>query len=583
MVEEKNSLLGYLVLTPGEQTRVFCRDMDRKQHVSDYTLGDAQNHACNLGKYLQEMGQKEPYIPIFVETSYDFLRSFFGVLAGKKVCVPIHTTANEATVDYVLRKVRAGCVIVTQPWLYRKLANMSYVREHIHAIFTTPEIIREAVLPCKHIDVMEIFNRSLSPGEAQQYLQDVVAYTKPDDPLQIVFTSGTTGQPKGAILSHKNVVSCVVRAGKHLGIDSEYRTLTFLPLSHVMGQNEVFIGLVNRAIVQIVGRENMLQGLKSLKPNILVSVPRVYQAIHQGIQKKLRNKPLAQKLINTTVNIYTVQKRSPSFPKRMLAAAFSKTIGRILTHKIRENLGKFKLLVTAGASCPEYIYDFYEAIGMPLTNAQGLTEVSGAIIYNEANETLQGSIGYPLPGMQAKIDNDGEILMKGDMVFCGYFDEPESTQNSFTSEGWFRTGDLGKVETIRGKKYLFLEGRKKEIVVLTSGVNVTPGQIEEKLVQNEIIQQAVIVGDGKPRLGALIVPHDEHTRNENLREEVSKIIRQVNTQIETEGNEKIGNFAILPEPFTVENGMLTPTLKMVRPVIFQRYKEIIGRLYSTPA
>jgi long-chain acyl-CoA synthetase len=171
--------------------------------------------------------------------------------------------------------------------------------------------------------------------------------------------------------------------------------------------------------------------------------------------------------------------------------------------------------------------------------------------------------------------------MKGDPVFSGYFEEPEANGSSFTADGWFRTGDLGKLEIIRRRPYLFLEGRKKEIVVLSSGVNIPPVQIEEKLLRHSIIYQAVIVGDGKPRLGALIVPEDEHSQNKNLREEISKIIRQVNAQMDA--SEQIGHFEILPEPFTVENGLLTPTLKMIRPAIFQRYKDVIGRLYGTSA
>lgn len=581
MGEEKNSLLGYLLCTPEERTRVYCREMDRKQNIADYTLEDLQRKAGTLGKFLdreQEMGE---HIPLFLETSYEFLCAFFGVLAAKKVCVPIHTTANDESIGYVLEKIRAKCLVVTQPWLYRKLVGINYVREHIHTILTSAEVIAQKALPSRHIDIGEILKDPIPYEESQRQILDLVATTSPDEVAQIVFTSGTTGQPKGAVLSHRNVISCVVRAGNHLNIHSGYKSLTFLPLSHVMGQNEIFIALVNRAMINVVGRDNLLHGLKTFAPNILVSVPRVYQAIHQGIQRKLRDKPLAQKLIGFNAALQGESKRSRSLPKRLLARLFVKTIGRVLTSKIRQNLGKFNILVTAGASCPEYIYDFYESIGIPLTNAQGLTEVSGAIIYNNPNETHKGSIGYPLPGVEVKIDEDGEIMMKGDPVFKGYFEEPEANATSFAPGGWFRTGDLGRMEMIEGKPYIFLEGRKKEIVVLSSGVNVPPVQIEEKLLQHEIIHQAVIVGDGKPRLGALIVPDNGYCNNENIREEISKIIRQVNAQMDA--SERIGNFEIIPEPFTVENGMLTPTLKMRRPVIFQRYKDLIGQLYNTPA
>ena len=580
MLEEKKSLLGYLLCTPGEKDRVFVREMEENQNVLEYTFQTLINSACNLGQSLQNEEEWGQNIPLLMDTSYDFLRSFFGVLIAKKVCVPIHTTANEETIGFCLKKVQAKCVIVTKPWLYRKLVAVDYVRKHVHTILASPEVIAEKALPSRHINIYDIFAQPQAFEQSQNYISQIVSQAQPDDPLQVVFTSGTTGEPKGAILSHRNVIACVARAANHLKINSDYRTLTFLPLSHVMGQNEVFIALLTRAIVQIVSRDTLLHGLKTFKPNILVSVPRVYQAVHQGIQKKLRSKPIARKLIDFCVNVHTASKRG-FWPKRILCKLFTKTIGHLLTAKVRDGIGKFNLMATAGAACPEHVYDFFEAIGMPLTNAQGLTEVSGAIIYNKPNETLRGSIGYPLPGVEVRIDEDGEILMKGDPVFKGYYEEPEANKNAFTSDGWFRTGDLGRIEQINGKPYVFLVGRKKEIVVLATGENIPPVQIEEKLLRYDLIYQAVLVGDGKPRLGALIVPNNGNYNNPNLRAEISKIIQEVNTQMD--GCGKIGNFEILPEPFTVENGMLTPTMKVKRLAVFERYKNLIGQLYERAA
>jgi long-chain acyl-CoA synthetase len=580
MVEEKNSLLGYLLCTPEEEKRVFVREMDERQNIHDYTFKDLLCSSFSLGRFLQNEGETwGQYVPLFLETSYEFLQTFFATLMAQKVCVPLHSTLNEDTLGFCLRKIQARCIVVTQPWLYRKLVKVDYVHKHIHTIFASPEVIAEKALPSRHINLCEILSQPQTVEDAKEHLSKVLASTKSDDPMQVVFTSGTTGEPKGAMLSHRNVVSCVCRAANHLKIDSGYRTLTFLPLSHVMGQNEVFIALTTRALVQIVSRDNLLHGLKTFKPNILVSVPRVYQAIHQGIQKKLRAKPVARKLVDFCVRVHAKGKRA-AWPQRLLAALFTKTAGRLITHKIRQGLGDFLLTVTAGAACPEHIYDFFEAVGRPLTNAQGLTEVSGAIIYNRPNETLRGSIGYPLPGVEVRIDEDGEILMKGDPVFCGYFEEPEANKLAFTADGFFRTGDMGKMEMLHGKPYIFLEGRKKEIVVLATGENIPPVQIEEKLLQyDHLIYQAVVVGDGKPRLGALIVPNTGQYSNANMRAEIAKVIHEVNKQMDV--NEKIGGFEILPEPLTVENGMLTPTLKVRRLVVFQRYKELIGQLYNT--
>lgn len=576
---EKNNLLGYILCTPQEENRIFCRELDDKRNINEYTYKNLLLSSYNFGKSLDDSDVGE-YIPLFLDTSYDFLRSFFGVLSAQKVCVPLHTIANEDAITHILRKVRAKSIIVTKPCLYKKLAKIEYVQEHIHTIFCSSEVIEQKALPCQHIDLYEIFDQQACVDEARSSLGKVVENSNPDDLMQIVFTSGTTGEPKGAMLSHRNIVSCVVRAGNHLKIDHTFRTLTFLPLSHVMAQNEVFIALTKRALVQVVGRDHLLHGLRNFQPNILVAVPRVYEAVYNGIQRKLRKKDFMRKLLQRCVSTYH-KYREASLIGKLYHGLFVHTIGNVITSKIRKNIGQFKILVTAGAACPQHIYDFFEAIGMPLTNAQGLTEVSGAIVYNDPSKTHKGSIGYPLPGVEAKIAEDGEILFKGDPVFNGYFEEPDLNKLTLREGGWFKTGDLGRKEIINGKEYLFLLGRKKEILVLSSGLNIPPAQIEERILQSgqELIQQAMVVGDGEPRLGALVVPQDDHFNNPNIREEISKIIRRVNMQMDA--SEKIDNFEIIREPFTVENGMLTPTMKIRRPVVFQRYKDVIGQLYST--
>ncbi|WP_372370155.1 long-chain fatty acid--CoA ligase [Candidatus Uabimicrobium sp. HlEnr_7] len=580
-MEEKNNLLGYILCTPQEEDRVCCRELDDQRNINEYTYKNLLLSSYNFGSSLIENEVGE-YIPLFLDTSYDFLRSFFGVLYAQKVCVPLHTIANEDAITHILRKVRAKSIIVTKPCLYKKLTQLDYVQEHIHTIFCSPDVLEQKALPCKHVDIFDIFNKQANVETASTSIQKVVDECNPDDLMQIVFTSGTTGEPKGAMLSHRNIVSCVVRAGNHLQISPTFRTLTFLPLSHVMAQNEVFIALTNRALVQIVGRDHLLYGLSNFQPNILVAVPRVYEAVYNGIQRKLRKKNFMRKLLHRCVDTYH-KYRNASFFGKCYYGLFVHTVGNLVTSKVRKNIGQFKILLTAGAACPQHIYDFFEAIGMPLTNAQGLTEVSGAIVYNEPSKTHKGSIGYPLPGVEAKIAEDGEILFKGDPVFSGYFEEPDLNKLTLREGGWFKTGDLGRKEIINGKEYIFLLGRKKEILVLSSGLNIPPAQIEERILQSgqELIQQAMVVGDGEPRLGALIIPQSDHFNNPNIREEISKIIRRVNMQMDA--SEKINNFEIICEPFTIENGMLTPTMKIRRPVVFQRYKEVIGQLYSTTA
>jgi long-chain acyl-CoA synthetase len=579
MLEEKSNLLSYFLDAPLD--RIFTREMDTNKVIHDYSFGKTIQSIANLGLYLNKQDVLGDNIPLLLETSFDFIASFFGILAAKKICVPIHTIAHLETIEFILKKVKAQCIIVTEVHLYQKLVQLQYVHEHIHTIFTVPEVMAVKALPCSHINIHEIFNQNQSTDIALNYLQSVVSSSKVDDIAQIVFTSGTTGEPKGASLSHRNMISCAVRAGNHLHIDSSYKTLTFLPFTHVMAQTELLLSIFARATLNIVGRDNLLHGLKTFKPNIIVSVPRVYQAIYQGIQKKLRRKKLARKIVSLATQWTAKSHESKNFLSRCYNFVLSRTLGRLLTAKIRHNLGQFKLLVTAGAACPTNIYDFYQTIGLPLTNAQGLTEVAGAIFYNNANETYKGSVGYALPGVEVKIDDDGEILVKGDPVFSGYYEEEEYNHSAFTPDGWFKTGDLGSIQRHNKKDYVFLKGRKKEILVLSSGLNIPAVQIEDRLMQHDLIHQVMVVGDGKPKLAALIVPVENMTQNINIRLEISKIIKEVNECMDA--SEQIGEFEILEEPFTIENGMLTPTLKIRRPVILQKYQDIIGHFYSASA
>jgi len=579
MTEEKNSLLHYFLVDPQQEERTAIREMDDKRNLHEYSYGELLRSFCNFGRLLKNRGDLGEHIPILLDTSFDFLRVFFGIIAAKKVCVPIHTIAHNDSIEFILNKVRAKAIVVTQISLYRKLVEIDYVKEHIHTIFCSPAIIEQKQLPCDHVDICNL--GPIKTEEATSEITEIVAKTNADDPIQIVFTSGTTGEPKGVVLSHKNLVSCVVRSGKHLGIDETFRTLTFLPLSHVMAQNEAFIALLSGGLVQMVGRDHILHGLRHFEPNILVAVPRVYQAVYNGIQRKLRNKNFTRKLLEFSVRTSLVAKRDSFFLKRMIAGLYANTIGKVLTSKVKKGIGNFKIMITAGAACPEHIYDFFEGIGLPLTNGQGLTEVSGAVVYNEPGKTYKTSIGFPLEGVELKVAEDNEILMKGEPVFKGYFEEPELTKEAFTEDGFFKTGDLGKMEHVNGKDYFFILGRKKEIVVLSSGLNIPPVQIEEKLLQRNLIHQAMVVGDGKPILGALIVPEvsENGNGNTNIREEISKVIRQVNMQMDS--SEKIGQFEIVQEPFTVENGMLTPTMKIRRLAVSQRYEGLIGNMYQS--
>lgn len=395
-----------------------------------------------------------------------------------------------------------------------------------------------------------------------------------------IYTSGTTGQPKGAMLTHDAFLTVCQHATPYLGITKDDVFFSFLPLSHVFEQIASCLCFyagsclgMNKSVASMAG------DFQAIRPTVMVAVPRFLESfmdrVVDGVKKQ---KPIKQKLFNLYVS-QGVKKAQGGFGP--LHGLLDGLVGK----KIRERLGgRMKMVVSGGAALPKHVAEFYMALGLNILQGYGLTETTGGSCVNHPNRNKYWTVGEPI-GVELKIAEDGEILFRGPTVMVGYYNLPEETAKAIDSDGWFHTGDIGVMEGAALK----ITDRKKDILVLGNGKNVAPQPIENLIRESKFISEAVVLGDGMDYCVALILPNKEAVRAElglgedavlsdkaEVRELIKKEIDKTNKKVAN--FEMVKKWAMIDDPFTIENGMLTPTLKVKRKVVKENYASVIEGL-----
>jgi long-chain acyl-CoA synthetase len=422
----------------------------------------------------------------------------------------------------------------------------------------------------------------------------------PSDPATLIYTSGTTGQPKGCIITHGNLISEVdtlVKAVPEVFDVPEASTLIFLPLAHVFGRliqvamlrGEVTIGHCPNPTA-------LLKDLGSFKPTFLLAVPRVFEKVFNGSAAKAHEaSPVKGKIFDRAAA--TAIAYSEALDHGHVSKGLSIKHGlfdKLVYSKLRHAMGgRVTHAISGGAALGSRLGHFYRGIGLIILEGYGLTETTAGSTLNLPSALKIGSVGRPLPGTGARIESDGEILLKGPHVFAGYWNNDAATAEAMTSDGWFRTGDIGELD---GDGYLRITGRKKELIVTAGGKNVAPAVLEDRLRANPIISQCVVVGDNKPYIGALITldqdalpqilaanniesaPMSDLIQNADVRALVQKAVNAANEAVSN--SEAIKKFVILPEDLTIDNGYLTPKMSIRRHLIVQDFASDIEGLYA---
>jgi len=445
----------------------------------------------------------------------------------------------------------------------------------------------------KALEQLEQLGASVDPAELTTRVEALSA----DDPATLIYTSGTTGRPKGCQLTHSNLVyetrgaKAVLPTLLHKG----ERLLVFLPLAHVLARALTLCAFQNKVVVGFTSDiKNLVPMFAVFKPTVVVSVPRVFEKVYNTAAQNAASDGKGRIFEIAAQTAVDWSKATENGGPGLLLRAKHALFDRLVYHKLRAALGgDCNASVSGGGPLGSRLGHFYRGVGLTIYEGYGLTETSAAITVNQVDALKVGTVGKLLPGNSMRLADDGELLLRGGVVFDGYWHNDQATSEAF-EDGWFKTGDLGAVDE-RG--FLTITGRKKEIIVTAGGKNVAPAVLEDQLRGHALISQAMVVGDAKPFVGALITIDPEAfegwkqrngkpagssvgdlAEDPDLLAEVDGAVKQANLAVSHA--ESIRKFRILPVDFTEDTGELTPTMKVKRKVVAEKFADDIEAIYA---
>ncbi len=489
------------------------------------------------------------------------------IMLSDGITVPAYTTYAENDYDYILNDCTPNIIFVSNTEQFNKLKNIIKDKKFIKKIFSFEKLLNAEI---EYINLEDLIQNN---NKKNLSIHKSLASRK--DPSCIIYTSGTQGRPKGVILSHGGILSnCegAVDILKPLLSKEQPRFLTWLPLSHSYEHTVQFVQITVAArIFYAESIDKLVKNMNDCSPEIMTAVPRFYQNLYQKINASFRKatglkKTLISKMLE--LGLKRVKKENLTIFEKIQDSVLEK----LVRNKIKSQFGgSLKTFVSGGGALDKEVGYFLNAIGLPTLQGYGLTETSPVVSCNPIDDIRIDTVGPPFRGNEVKIAEDGEILVKGENVMLGYWNNKKETEKVLIDD-WLHTGDIGVFEN----NFLKITDRKKDILITPGGENISPLKIENELVNLEFIDQAVVYGDNKPYLVALIVLNDEFINVTN--EEIHNVINNLNNNLSK--IEKIKKFFLIKEKFSIENGMLTPTLKLKRYKIISKYKNNFENLYN---
>ena len=534
-------------------------------------------------------------IALLSENRPDWSIADLAILSLGAINVPIYTTQALDQVEFILSDSGAKAMFISTRRLYKHVQPVLAKRPLDHVIFFDTEVA-EDINHGFDLNTLEQRGRELArerPGAFDAYLQAV----RPDDLATIIYTSGTTGEPKGVMLTHNNFMSNVISIGKGLPIGPTDVALSVLPLSHIFERDGFYVFCYcGVSVYYAASFDQVGENLREVAPTVMTAVPRLFEKVyHRIIKKGMAEKGYKKSIFMRSLAVgqrYGELKDKRKWISPRLGIK-QKLASKLVFSKWREGVGgRLRYFVSGGAPLSPTLSYSYLAAGIPILQGYGATETC-IVSANRPGNNNVGSVGIPFEGIEIKIAEDGEILVRGPNVMRGYYGQPEATA-AVLKDGWFYTGDVGHLEK---NGHLYITDRKKDLFKLSNGKYVAPQLIESLLKESEFVSQVVVVGTGRKQPVALIVPEWESLKQAlaEAGEETSKdrdalskdpaAIKIVQKDIarltgELADYERIRRVALLPNEFTIDAGELTPTLKVKRKVIDERYGDIIEELYS---
>ena len=540
---------------------------------------------AGVARTLAEWGiRKGDRVAILSENRPEWTIADFACLLQGIVVVPIYSTLTSEQTAYLLRDAGARAIFVSdEPQLQKILS----IRDQT-AIGRV--IVMDAVETAHALHMHRVMREG--PEARDTGLDQRARSVQPDDLATIIYTSGTTGRPKGAMLTHENMASNLMEAGRGLEFHPGEVSISFLPLSHVTARH-VDMGMLyhGTTLAYVPAVDQLPRALQEVHPDIFIGVPRVYEKIHTQVD--LKAKSFLRKAIYQWAVATGGKHKEDIFAGRTPNSFRWKVAKRLVYSKIRDGMGgKARVFLSGGAPLGRELAEWYATVGISIYQGYGLTETSPVIAVNTPAAHKLGTVGRPLRNLEVRIAEDGEVLVRGPSVFHGYWGQPEETEKAFV-DGWFKTGDIGNID---GDGFLSITDRKKDLIKTSGGKFIAPQPIENSLVHNPLIAEAVIVGDKYKFPAVILLPYfplleDWARSNQITFSSRQELVKHSKVQTMYEGIvadlnqglarfEKLKKVLLVAQEFSTEDGTLTASMKVRRHKITERYREEIEQLYA---
>ena len=547
-----------------DKNEVFLQSLKDKN--LKFSWQDTYNGIQKLSYYIEKNISNKDRCLLISENRPEWLISDLAIMLAGGITVPAYTTYTERDYEYIINDCKPSVVIVSDTFQFKKIKNIISNKDFIKLVISFERILEDKL---EIICIEKIFKEN---DYMEKKIEEIMLNRK--DISCIIYTSGTQGNPKGVMLSHGGILSNCEGSTDLLKdiINFKPKFLTWLPLSHSYEHTVQFVQIaVGAKVFYAESIDKLVKNMNDCNPDIMTAVPRFYQNLYQKISSTFNKaKGVKKFLIKSTLNFGQKKflNQQLSFYEKFVNFLCEKLVRK----KIKNQFGgSLKAFVSGGGALDYKIGVFLNSIGLPTLQGYGLTETSPVVSCNPINRIRIETVGLPFKGNQVKISDDGEILIKGENVMLGYWNKPDET-NKVIIDGWLHTGDIGRFD--RG--YLKITDRKKDILITPGGDNISPVKIENDLTKIEFVEQALVYGDNKPFLIALlsIKDNEKDISKELINQEIEKINKDLSKI------EKIKKFITINKQFTIENGLLTPTLKLKRYKIIQEYKKELEKLYN---
>jgi long-chain acyl-CoA synthetase len=547
----------------------------RKHRI--YSWNEVKQAAMEIAAGLRHSGiQKGDVAALATETRAEFYLADLGIMAGGSIAAALYITYPAHELVQTLRACGAKAVFVEDPETLARLKGGADSPLPVLWVLLTGEA--EGA-----ITLQELRDRGRSAiSEAPDFFTRIRDAAAPSDHAILYLTSGATGVPKMVLVSHSALLANAEMGPLILNAGPEDRAIAFLPSAHI-AQRVVMELIPVRCGIQVWFVENLNklpQELKSVRPTLLLAPPRVWERIFHSISTEIQKRsPAAKKLFYAALGLglQAAELRHRGKPVPRWLRTSLKIADRIVFRKVRARLGgRLRLGLSGAAPLGKKLAQFYEAIGLTLIEGYGLTE-GGVVSVNRPEKTKAGTIGKPLPGVEVRLAEDGELLVRSAALFSGYFNDPQATAEVMR-DGWLATGDIAEIDN---EGYISITGRKKELIISSNGKKIYPARVEGLFKLEPIVSQILLVGDRLPYLTALFTINAaiaEGLKEGEVFAEVQKAVRRVNQQLAP--FEQIRKFRVLDREFSLENGEMTPTMKVRRAKVLENFREVVSGLYA---